>query len=132
VEYRTRAFLEVIRLCSFVIIISFFVHLREKVISVTENPRTVKCDCSKMVGEVSFTDLLKSKSCPTRRINGPIRYLLRRICHLKLEVLLPEFHRLPPKETNLIRRGFPVCPEIRDPKHGCTTAPLYLAYRTGC
>lgn len=131
-ECRTHAFLEVIHLCSFVIIILFFVQLSAKVISVTANPRTMKCDCSKMVREVSFTDLLRSKSCPTRRISGPSRYLLRRTGHLKLKVLLPEFHRLPPEDTNLIRRGFPVCPETRDPKHGCTTAPLYLAYRTGC
>jgi len=46
--------------------------LRGKVVSVIENPRTMKCDCSKMVGEVSFTDLLRSKSCPTRRISGPL------------------------------------------------------------
>ena len=92
-------------------------------ISVTENPRKMKCDCSKMVGEVSFTDLLKDKSCPTRRISYPIRYILRRTGHLKLKVLLPESHRSPPEDTNLIRRGFPVYPETRDPMHGCTTAP---------
>lgn len=75
VECRTHAFLEVIHLCSFVIIILLFfflVHLRGKVVSVIENPRTMKCDCSKMVGEVSFTGLLRSKSCPTRRISGPL------------------------------------------------------------
>jgi len=94
----------------------------------------MKYDCSKTVGEVSFTNLLRDNSCPTRRISGPIRYLLRRTGHFKLKVLLPELHRSPPEDTNLIRRGLPVCPETRDPKHGCTTAPLYtyLAYRTGC
>jgi len=81
-----------------------------------------------MVGEVSFTDLLRDKSCRAR-----IRYLLRRTGHFKLKVLVPELHRSPPEDTNLIRRGLPVCPETRDPKHGCTTAALYtyLAYRTG-
>jgi hypothetical protein len=132
VECRTHPFLEVKHLCSFVIIISFFVHLRGKAIYFTENPRTMKCDRSKMVGEVSFIDSQRSKSYPTRRISGPIGYLLRRTCHSKVKVLLHEFHRLPPEDTNLIWRRFPVCPETRDPKHGCTTAPVYLAYRTGC
>ena len=132
VECPTHAFSEVIRLCSFVTIISFFAYLRGNIISVIEKPRIMKCVCSKMVGEVSVTDLLRGKPCPTRRISGPIRYLLRRTGQLNLKVLLPEFHRSPPEDTNLIRRGFPVCPETRDLKHGCTTAPVYLAYRTGC
>jgi hypothetical protein len=63
----------------------------------------------------------------TRRISGPIRHLLRSIeRYFKLRVLLHEYHVSPPEDTNLIRRGLPVCAETRDPKHGCTTAPLYL------
>ena len=96
VDCPTHAFLEVVFLCSFVIIISLYVYLRGKVISVTENPRTMKCDCSKMVGEVSLTDLLRGKSCPIRKFSCPFRYLLHRTGHLKLKVFLPEFHRSPP------------------------------------
>ena len=88
VECRTRAFSESIRLCSFVTIISLFVYLRGNVISLIENPRKIKRDCSMMVGEVSVTVPLRGTSCPTRRISGAIRFLLRRIGHLKLKFSL--------------------------------------------